>query len=359
MESTLATLATRDGRPAFRFERRPAHSPLRVWKAITDPEDLSHWFPARMETELEVGAPITFTFEEDFGIDPGGGEILEIDPPRLFAYTWRDDVLRWEIVPDGQGCRLIFLHTLGDEGGGRLAAGRNAAGWDACLEALEAQLAGRTAEQPRSEQMLPAMEQYIERFGLGEGAVHEHPDGYLIRFERDLVWRPVDEVWSMLIEDKDPAVGSEPPRRFANEHAPAGPVTALEVNDPAAGAEPPRRFANEHAPAGPVREVERPHHLEFAWLHDGAPVGRIRWELIADRTSGSRVTVTVSVPSRLADLRAQLLAAHQTHLELFFAALNGDVRPWPAERTEELEEGYAKRLDRGASATPSPVTPGA
>lgn len=331
MESTLATLTTRDGRPTLRFERRLAHSPLRVWKAITDPEDLSHWFPARMETELEVGAPITFTFEEDFGIDPGGGEILDIDPPRLFVYTWRDDVLRWEIVPDGQGCRLIFLHTLGDEGGGKLAAGRNAAGWDACLEALEAQLAGRTAEQPRSEQMLPAMEQYIERFGLGEGAVHEHPDGYLIRFERDLVWRPVDEVWSMLVEGKEPAVGSEPPRRFANEHAPAGPVT----------------------------EVERPHHLEFAWLRDGAQVGRIRWELTAHPTSGSRVTVTASVPSRLADLRAQLLAAYQTHLELFFAALNGDVRPWPAERTEELEERYAERLDRGASATPSPVTPGA
>ena len=317
MESTLATLTTRDGRPTLRFERRLAHSPHRVWKGITDPEDLLHWFPARMETDLEVGAPITFTFEEDFGMDPGGGEILEIDPPRLFVYTWRDDVLRWEIVPDGQGCRLIFLHTLGDEGGGKLAAGRNAAGWDACLEALEARLAGRTAEQPQSEQMLPAMEQYIGRFGLGEGAVYDHPAGYLIRFDRDLVWRPVDEVWSMLIEDKDPAVGSEPPRRFANEYAPAGPVT----------------------------EVERPRHLEFAWLHDGAQVGHIRWELTSDRIAGSRVTVTASLPSRLAGLRAKLLAAYQTHLELFFAALNGEVRPWPHDRTAELEKMYAQRLD--------------
>ena len=93
----------------------------------------------------------------------------------------------------------------------------------------------------------------------------------------------------------------------------------------------------------------------------GAPwiVVRIRWELTADQTSGSRVTVTASVPSRLADLRAKLLAAYQTHLELFFAALNGDVRPWPAERTEELEKRYAERLDGGASATPSPVIPGA
>src|ERR687892_633532 len=289
MESTLATLTTRDGRPTLRFERHLAHSPHRVWKAITDPADLSHWFPARMETDLEVGAPIRFTFEEDFGMDPGGGEILEIDPPRLFVYTWRDDVLRWEIVPDGQGCRLIFLHTLGDEGGGKLAAGRNAAGWDACLEALEAQLAGRTSEQPRSEQMMPAMEQYIERFGLAEGAVQEHPDGYLIRFERDLVWRPVDEVWSMLIEDKDPAVGAEPPRRFANEHAPPGPVT----------------------------EVERPHHLEFAWLHDGAQAGRIRWELTADPTSGSRVTVTAAVPSRPAELPGHVPAAYQTPPETF------------------------------------------
>ena len=317
MESRLATLTTRDGRPTLRFERRLPHSPERVWKAITDPEELSHWFPARMETDLEVGAPITFIFEEDVGADPGEGEILEIDRPRLLVYTWRDDVLRWEIVPDGEGCRLIFQHTLGDQGGGKLAAGRDAPGWDACFDALEARLAGRSVEHPRPEQMLPAMESYIERFGLAEGEVLDHPDGYLIRFERDLVWRPAEEVWSTLVEEAEPTVGSGPPRRFANEYAPAGPVT----------------------------EVEPPHVLEFAWNHDGTPAGRIRWELTSDRIAGSRVTVAATLPSRLADLRAELLAAYQTHLELFFAALNGDVRPWPHDRTAELEKMYAKRLD--------------
>ena len=40
-----------------------------------------------------------------------------------------------------------------------------------------------------------------------------------------------------------------------------------------------------------------------------------------------------------------LLAAWQTHLELVFAALHGDVRcPWPAERTEALRAHYAATL---------------
>jgi hypothetical protein len=59
---------------------------------------------------------------------------------------------------------------------------------------------------------------------------------------------------------------------------------------------------------------------------------------------GSRAVVTQTIPSRLADLRATVLAVWQTHLELFVAALHGPPRRWPEERTEELKERYAARL---------------
>ncbi|HEX8073920.1 MAG TPA: SRPBCC domain-containing protein [Thermoleophilaceae bacterium] len=46
------TLETIDGRPALRFERRLPHSVERVWRAITEPEELKAWFP---DTIVELG----------------------------------------------------------------------------------------------------------------------------------------------------------------------------------------------------------------------------------------------------------------------------------------------------------------
>jgi len=28
------------------------------------------------------------------------GVIIELEPPRLFAFSWGDDLLRWELRPD-------------------------------------------------------------------------------------------------------------------------------------------------------------------------------------------------------------------------------------------------------------------
>lgn len=39
------------------------HSPERVWRALTDPEELSSWFGDSAEVELEVGAEGWFGWE--------------------------------------------------------------------------------------------------------------------------------------------------------------------------------------------------------------------------------------------------------------------------------------------------------
>jgi uncharacterized protein YndB with AHSA1/START domain len=311
-----ATLDTIDGRPVLRFERRLRHAPEKVWKAITDPAEMAHWFPTTVETELRVGARMRFTFPDDEAAIVEDGEILEFDPPKVYAFRWGHDVLRWEIMPEDAGCRLHFSHVLSDAHGGKAAAGRNAAGWDECLAGLSARLDERPAGGPERA-MLERIEAYVERFGLGEGGALDHPEGYLVRFERDLVWHPVEHAWAVLTEQATVATGAEPPLPATNGYVPAGPVT----------------------------EVDPPRVLEYAWLHDGAPAGRVRWELAADPVAGTSVVLTQTVPSNLAHLRATVLAAWQTHLELFFAALFGEVRcPWPAERTERLEQMYAERL---------------
>jgi uncharacterized protein YndB with AHSA1/START domain len=311
----LATLQTAGDRATLRFERRLAHPPEKVWKAITDPAELAHWFPATVETELEVGAAIRFRFEDQPYADTHG-EIVELDPPRSLAYSWDEDMLRWEIVPDDVGCRLYFTHTFGGSKvwGDRLAAPRHAAGWEGCFDLLSARLDGRATEWSM-DRWFDLYEIYVEEFGAAEGELRDHPDGYEIRFERDF-YQPVDEVWAALVEEEDVSSGVPPPLRATNEYVAAGPVTAVEA----------QRI------------------LEYRWMQDGAPEGAVRWEFVAG-DYGCRVVLTQTVPSQLRDVRATALAAWHTHLELFAAAVNGKPRPWPAERTEMLKKAYADQIE--------------
>jgi uncharacterized protein YndB with AHSA1/START domain len=297
MDSEWATLDTIGGKVVLRFERRLAHPPEKVFRAITDPAELRHWFPAAVETELRAGAPIRFTFGEHDMNGPGG-EVLEVDPPKLFVYTWGDDVLRWEVVPEGDGSRLFFSQTLAGGGmsGGLPGTARNAAGWDVCLAALLARLDGDPPPEPA---WFPLLEAYAERFGLGEGRVRETEDGIVLRFERDVVQAP-EQVWAFVTDGAEPAVGEPAPRRF-------GPT-----------------------PPGRVTAVDPGRALAF----DG-----VRW-MLEPRIPGSLIVVEETRP----ELDPAAPAAWQVHLELLVAGLHGFERCWPDERVEVLTDRYAARL---------------
>ncbi|WP_372672049.1 SRPBCC family protein [Amycolatopsis kentuckyensis] len=191
-----AKLLTDEERPALRLERRLKHAPEQVWRAITDPGELEHWFPAKVDVELRAGGAIRFTFPgEDTSTT---GRVVTAEPPREFTFVWNDDTLRWLITPDGDGSLLEFTHTFGrgEPAIAKLAAGRTAAGWDVCLDALDARLSGRDAEQPTD--WHARMASYVDEFGLGYGEVLG--DG-TIRFRRDLVWKPVEEVRALLPDE--------------------------------------------------------------------------------------------------------------------------------------------------------------
>ena len=132
-----------DGRPALRFERSLAYPVERVWRAITEPDEIHRWFPAAVELELRVGGPMSFRFD-DPDAPPTDGEITELDPPRLLAFDWGDEQLRFELEPAGDGCRLLFTHFLSE----RIQAARDAAGWEMCLGQLDLLLAGEDATAP-------------------------------------------------------------------------------------------------------------------------------------------------------------------------------------------------------------------
>jgi uncharacterized protein YndB with AHSA1/START domain len=152
MEGSLETV---DDRPALRFERRLDHSVERVWRAVTEPAELARWFLAPLGWKPEAG--------EVFDALGEHGEVTKLEPPHLIAWTWGEELFRFELQPDGDGCRLVFLHVFDD----RALGAQHAAGWETYFSRLDAHLAGGfLSEEDAHKAFAEVHERYAERFGL-------------------------------------------------------------------------------------------------------------------------------------------------------------------------------------------------
>jgi uncharacterized protein YndB with AHSA1/START domain len=151
-EGAPRLLVDEGGRPLLRFER-PLPAPCeRAWRAITAPEELDAWYPARLRFEGPVGGWVRESFE---GAPPlPDGVLLDLDPPRRLAFALSADPsadepsvrhpqrLELALHGDDDGCRLQFDHVFGE----RALAASLAAGWHACLRALERLVGGEPPE---------------------------------------------------------------------------------------------------------------------------------------------------------------------------------------------------------------------
>ena len=148
----MVTKTLADGEPALWFEMRFNAPPRVLWKHLVDPEKLKYWFPCQLDVLPRPGAVVTFTFP---GQRPMEGTVLEAEKPRLLAYTWDEEVLRWEIEDDDGGSLLTLTNTLAE--GQDIA--RSAAGWPLTLMGLDDYLNERSLGQD------PALwDQYVARY---------------------------------------------------------------------------------------------------------------------------------------------------------------------------------------------------
>ncbi|MEE6259721.1 SRPBCC family protein [Plantactinospora sonchi] len=278
-------LDTVDGRQTLHIERRLAHPPEKVWSAVTQPEHLSRWFPAEVRLEPRPGGRIVFSLGG--GTDPATesvGLVTAYEPPRLFAFTWDDDLFRIEVRPEDTGCLLVFRHTFDD----RPAAASYASGWRTCLDELERIVDGRPAG-PEHRPSALLHESYVEAFGLADGTVEATPDGWRVRFARQLT-QPAETVWATLL-------GPDPGR----------PATVGDV--------PPAGFTTEAFPAGGITALDAPRLLEYAWPATGRPLGRIRWELTAGTGHGARLVLVQTGPAEAVADRTAALTVWRARIE--------------------------------------------
>jgi uncharacterized protein YndB with AHSA1/START domain len=103
-------------------------SPETVFRAISDPKELTNWFPDAVTFEPRAGGKFRFSFYKDSargcgkrdGDSVNEGKILEFVPNKKLVYTWKWDgtpnfpetVVTWELEQMGPNkTRLKLTHS--------------------------------------------------------------------------------------------------------------------------------------------------------------------------------------------------------------------------------------------------------
>ncbi|MGW2931741.1 SRPBCC family protein [Streptomyces sp. NPDC001156] len=154
-ELTGTYVSLDDGRPAVRFTRVYDHPAARVWRFVTDPDELAQWFPSRAEFDLRPGG--TVRFSGDPNMPESTGTVLAVEAPRHLSFEWGGDELHFDLEElDGERTRFTLTNVLGAQN----TAARNGAGWEVCLSALDAKARGERFEGPHAGMSAPWKEYY-------------------------------------------------------------------------------------------------------------------------------------------------------------------------------------------------------
>ena len=169
-----ATLTKVRSRYRLGLERRLAHPPQQVWRVLTERNLLRQWFPCDVEGEWSVGSELRFTFlhreGEGLSDEELRGEVLTVDPPRLLEFRWGTSQIRCELIPEGNGCRLLFSETLDASWGAR-----SAAGWEMCLDNLDLLLDGAAIAKFAIDVWRGKFSHYVKKFERKFGPQLEPP----------------------------------------------------------------------------------------------------------------------------------------------------------------------------------------
>ena len=145
-------------------ERQLGHPAEKVWSVVTEREQLKQWFPCDVEGEWKVGAELRFNFlhgeDEELLEEDLHGEVIAVDEPRLLEFRWGQHYLKYELVPDGDGCLFRLSERFEDPSWGA----RNAAGWEMCLESLQLVVEGAAVAKFAADIWKKKFQHYVQKF---------------------------------------------------------------------------------------------------------------------------------------------------------------------------------------------------
>ena len=97
---------------------RTLNAPVaRVWKALTDIDQMREWYFDLKEFKPEVGFEFEFIVEHEGNSYHHLCRVIEVIPERKIAYTWRykgeqgDSLVTFQLSPEGEKTRLKLTHT--------------------------------------------------------------------------------------------------------------------------------------------------------------------------------------------------------------------------------------------------------
>lgn len=134
------------------FERTVAHPPERVWRAMTDEQEITAWMRYPVKFKAEVGARVSY-FD-----GANAGMVFIADAPHALAFSFWDPnnpaeagkietewTVRWDLEPTDGGTRITFTHRRLS---GHVMWGVGD-GWHQFIAQLIAFLDGKLSELPQ------------------------------------------------------------------------------------------------------------------------------------------------------------------------------------------------------------------
>lgn len=128
----MATTTVTPDQDAIVSEIEISAPPERVFKALSDAEELKRWFrspecpPKFWTMDARVGGLYGYATEKGSTVVNGvnefecHGEVIECDPPRVLVYTWianwhdnksQRTVVRWDLSPKRGGTHVKVTHS--------------------------------------------------------------------------------------------------------------------------------------------------------------------------------------------------------------------------------------------------------
>ncbi len=132
-------------------ERFIKATPERIFKALTEKQELERWFMQEADIELKPGGTIHTDWAPGMGEH---GKVKEVKPSQLFSFTWEGafsptpTILTFELRAEKDGTQLTFTHSGIGEGEGWEAYATIDKAWDAHLNDLTSWIETGTCPPP-------------------------------------------------------------------------------------------------------------------------------------------------------------------------------------------------------------------